>query len=408
MKLKVLTEFYTKLLSDLGVYAADDGKLSYVVREGVTTPITVDGKRLCLPTRENLRDLNLDSNVIFHPLSEQVVSGPSPIINALRDYITLRLTVTSSALAGELMTLASEPKRHAKLPSAARNILKVLAEADSKSVTVLNRVLDSVSNTPETRMYNIYLRSRGTKDKPNGIRTTAVSWPILDDASSETTETFNGIKMDRKTKDKRLVVGVLNYVLRGSDTSVEEQREFTTTISHAPYFHTLLQAFVSQATWLNDVIEMFQKHIPGIEGHMFKLDYLEEFSDYENFAHKIGSAAPLLPGNSGKTVEDDGEVDDKKPLNWSSIKDTLTDEREERPRRERERDDRGGRSQRDESIPNWKRRPERSGIAFGNRRDKRSGFNLGGDSRDDRDRDRYGRDRDDRYSRREPSRSRHR
>lgn len=397
MKLKILSEFYGKLLKDMGVYDAGEGKLSYLVAEGKMTPITVDGKRLCLPTRENLRNLDLNHNIIFHPLAEQIISGPSPILNALRDYMQLRLTFTATTIATKLMELAADPKRHAKLPASAKTIIKALSEADPKAITVLNRVLDKVGDTPETRMYNIYLRSRGTKDKPNGIRTTVVSWPILDDATTDTTDTFNGIRMDRKTKDKRLVVAILNYVLRSEVDSTDEQAEYTTTIGIAPYFHTMLEAFVSQATWLTTIVDRFVKHIPDLEEYKFQLDYLEEFADFENFALKIGSAAPLLPGNGGKIVAEESE-DNLDVSSWSAIKDKLIDDDEDviapgednrRSSRTRERDN--------DSLPNWKRKPERDrGLRFGERRERNSGFDLGDDSRRD---DRRSSRRDSRDSR---------
>lgn len=419
MKLVALESFYSKVLTDLGVVDGGEGKLSYS-SEGILNPITVDGKRLCLPSRENLKTLNLDHNVIFHPLSEQIVTGPSPILNALRKYITLRLTLNATVISHEIMKLAADPSRQAKLPAKAKTVMLVLAQADEKALKVLDNVLDKVGDTPETRMYNLYLRGRGTKETPNGIRTTAVTFPILDDAESDDMETFNKVKMERKTRDKPMIVGLLKYVLTGhTDTPPNHSIECTTPIPIAPYLNTLLTAFYTVAKWQNEIIALFGKHIPKIRDLSYNLDWEDELNDFENFARKIGSSAPLLPGNEGKSIDEANDAVEsneerlEKVLKWSDIKDEI----EEEPVRSRDRDDRddnrrsnrdtdrydrgSSRDRDDRNVPNWKRRPEErernSGLSFGDRdRGRGRGFTIGDDR--DRGRDR-GRDRDDRRSR---------
>lgn len=328
MKIKALVNFYTKVLSEVGVVDGGEGKLSYL-RGEVLAPVTVDLKRLCLPTRENLKELNLDTNIVFHPASEQITSGPSPVLNALRDYITLRLTTTAMAIATGIAELAADPKRQAKLGSGAKTVMQGMSKADAKTVTVLESVLSKVGESTSTRVYNLFLKNRGSSKDPKGLRTTTVSFPIMDDAYTEDQDMFFGAKMARKTIDKAAIVALLEYVLDYEHGEVNYIKEYTTSDHQAPYLHTLLDSFYDIAVHQNKIIKVFSKHIPNLADLSYDLEWNEELEDFVNFVNKVGLAVPLLPGNSGKVVrngEEQSEPDDTKSLSWSDLKDDIKDE----------------------------------------------------------------------------------
>ena len=403
MKIKALCNFYTKVLTEVGVVDGGSGKLSYV-RGEVLAPVTLGTKRLCLPTRENLKELDLDTNLVFHPASEQIISGPSPVLNALRDYITVRLSTTAIAISHGILELATDPSRQAKLPSGAMDIMKSMSNVDAKTITVLESVLDKVGDSLDTRVYNLFLKNRGSKADPKGLRTTTVSFPIMDSAYDGDPEKFFGVKMPRKTRDKPAIVALLEYVLDYESGKENYIKEFTTSEPQAPYLHTLLMCFKEIAEHQNKIINVFKKHIPDIQSLAYNLDWIEEFEDFGNFVDKVGLAVPLLPGNSGKsnkTEEEESEKDDTKSVSWSDIKDDITDEPIDINIPVDRQPNQSGKKDWRKLLSGDSDRKRDEGLTFGRARERergrQSGFgSLGSEERESRDYDRadpYGRER---------------
>lgn len=407
MKNKALNTFYGNLLEDVGVVDGGSGLLSYHrIDADDKIAITIDGKRLTLPTRENLK-LGTQHNMMFHPLSEQLMSGPSPVLDALREYIMLRISTTAASIAQAAMTVAQSVALQKKCKGTANELIRPLAGVDPKMEATLGKVLDNIGMTPETRMYNIFLVASGSKDNPRGLRTTKVSFPIMDDAySGDETEFFN-VKMPRKTKDKVSIVGMMEVLFGIEDKDEAEKRncilEYTTDLRQAPYFHSLLTAFYAIATHQNALIDGLFKAVPALDDLRYKLEWNEEFEDFENFAKKVGHAAPLLPGNKGKaleTEEEEGETRKAVKSSWKDLRDDIEEEEvvDERDIRVLERSQREDRES--GKVVGWrdllssdKKEDSRSrGVSFGDRGRgrKRSGFESLA-NRDDRDGDRDGR-----------------
>lgn len=401
MKNKALNTFYTNLLEDVGVVDGGDGKLSYHrIDVDDKIAITVEGKRLTLPTRENLQ--SSDSAIImFHPASEQLMSGPSPILDAFRDYVMLRLSTTAASIAMAAMTAAQSNALQKKCKGKGNELLRVLTGADAKMESTLEKVLDNVGMTPETRMYNIFLVAQGSKENPRGLRTAKVSYPILDDAHSGDETEFFGVKMPRKTKDKPSIVGLLSLVLGVDPEESNPIAEYTSTLHQAPYFHSLLTAFMSIAKHQNELIDGLVKAVPNLKELKYKLNWSEEFEDFEDFIKKVGYAAPLLPGNKGKDlVGDEGEEEEgggkeeslrASTSSWKAIRDSIEEDEEV----EEERESRSRPVERSRKGEyNWKealgsRRDSERGVSFGDgsRRSRRGGFSSMVRDRDDDDRD---------------------
>lgn len=408
MKNKALNAFYRNLLEDVGVKDVNgDGLLSYAREEANDfLNISLDGKRLALPTRDNLKHGN-DKLIIFHPASEQLMSGPSPVLDALREYMMIRLSTTAQAIAGAAMTIASDVKLQKKVKGSGNELLKPLSAADEKMEDTLDKVFEKVGLTPDNRIYNLFLVATGSKSNPRGIRTTKVSYPIMDDAYSDDPTEFFGVKMPRKTRDKPGIVGLLATILGVEENNSNQIDEYTSDLRQAPYFHSLLTAFLDITNTQNRYLNALKNAIPSLEELVYKQQWIEEYEDFENFIKLVGHAAPLLPGNAGKpTTDADEEVEEKevKKSSWKDLRDSIDEEPEyeERPQRERPQKQSGWRS----LLKTSKEESRNEGISFGRGRskDRRGGFSGLGERDDDRyDRNsRYGRGRDRDYNRRAP------
>jgi len=295
-KIKELNEFYANVLHDVGIVDADgEGMLSHY-HEGKPKPVTISKKRLCLPLMSVLKAAEWDVRIPFHPFSEQLNQGPSPVLNAFKGYVHQRLKNTIYTIAIALMDLAIEPKRHKSVGAKASKFMLELVGADQKTADTLRKVLDNAmsSNAPDKRLLGLTLKNGGTD---GALRTCHVSFPVMDDAGTEDQTVFAGVKMPRKTKDKAHLVALLNYVL-GDD---EARAAYTSGSSdgEAPYFHAILQSFLKIAQHLNHLIKLHGTGCPELVGFEFQLDWAETMDEFGKFAASHGPAVPMLPGNRG-------------------------------------------------------------------------------------------------------------
>jgi hypothetical protein len=389
-KQEAVLEFEANVLKDVGVFdASGEGFLSYLA-DDLPKPVTIGNKRLCLPTRQILDDGTWERRIAFAPLAEQISQGPSPVLNAYKEYVQLRLKETFKAVILALMELAIDQKRHKGLKADAAKFLQLLVEADQKTLDTLIRVLNAVAAAPEKRLVSLFLKNGG---EGGALRSCVVSFPIMEDAAAEDTTTFFGVKMARKTKDKHLIVNLLEYVL-GSE---EERKAYTKSSNdgEAPYFHSLLLSFHAMATHLNKLIDRHKAGCSSLDGLRFELAWTEQLVDFTNFAATHGRAIPVLPGNRGKERD---EAIKKESLELDDADLGLAEE--DRPRRgdsdvrDRERNRRDGRDERDERPRRDERdRRDREEPRIEIDRDDSGGRSLAdilgraGRGRDDDDRD---------------------
>ncbi len=398
MKNEALNAFYKNLLEDVGLRDNhDDGLLSWYRAESDDfLNVSLGGKRLALPTRENLK-VGSDKLCLFHPASEQLMSGPSPVLDALREYIMMRLSGTAQGIAGAAMAVAADVKLQKKVRGVGNELLKPLTAADEKMIDTLDKVFENVGATPDNRIYNLFLVASGSKENPRGLRTTKVSYPILDDAFNDDATEFFGVKMPRKTRDKPGIVGLLSIILNNKDDNPNQIDEYTSELRQAPYFHSLLTAFYDIASHQNKLIASLKGAIPHLSELEYKFGWKEEFDDFENFIKLVGHSAPLLPGNSGKPMSDSdksSEGEDNKSTtkgtSWKDLRDSL-------PEEEPQYEDRTSRRETKSAQSGWRALLKASheeddrGISFGRNRgrSRRGGF------------DRLGEEPEDRYSRRD-------
>lgn len=288
-------EFYTQVVGDVGFFDADNEGFLSVTVDGKVIPVTISKKRLCLPTAKLLQENDWTKRIAFSPLAEQINQGPSPVLNAFKQYIYVRLDATLKAIIESLAPLAEDTRRHKGLSEKASVYLALMAGFDQKTVDTVKKILAKVSDTPENRLVSMFLKNGG---KNGVLRTCNVSFPVMDDAHSEDRTTFFGVKMPRKTSDKTLIVQLFEYVL--GDKDVRETYSQGSTDGEAPYFHSLLLAFHKIAKRLNDLIEIHSPACPELTGFAFGLEWSNTLDNFSEFARTNAVGIPSLPGNRGQ------------------------------------------------------------------------------------------------------------
>lgn len=247
-----LHEFNTRVLNSVGIVdETGKGHLSRVVGEG-TSPFTINGKRVVLPTAEHLRSSG-ESTIIYHPLSENITRGESDMIKSLRDTIMYKLTITAVQLLGELGRVAATPSEHKRLDPASSKYLKQLSEMDERTYEFLQKVLLRIAPEPEKRIISISLRKG---QKADGVlRSVKFKFPVLDSILSEEPDLL-GVKYP--SKKARNTIRALFEIVLGN----EEERaayDYGSKNMAAPYFHALMTGYYNVATHLNTLIKQHKK-----------------------------------------------------------------------------------------------------------------------------------------------------
>lgn len=297
-----LLDFYAALLRDCYVWDDDGEGLLTGHYAGKTQPITVEKQRLALPIPELLRNPK-EGVVVFHPMSEKINRGESPILKALKDYMLLRSQTVLINIMRTLMDTAASPETHKKLGPKVAEYLKKVPEVDEKTVTALNKVLAAAApgSDPNKRLISYYLK-HGSTGEDDFARTCVVSFPIEDDFES-TEKTIFGVTMRPKDKDR--IKALLDYVMGDADD--RKQYTFGSKNLDAPYFHSLANAFYKVSVRLNQILEKHKKQFPNFDELHMDLSWAEGL---DNFAMYRG-LIPSQDGNEGAPIPEEPNAEEK-------------------------------------------------------------------------------------------------
>jgi len=298
-----LLDFYAALLRDCYVWDDDGEGLLTGHYGGKSQPVTVEKQRLALPIPELLRNPK-EGVVVFHPMSEKINRGESPILKALKDYMLLRSQTVLINILRTLMDTAASPETHKKLGPKIAEYLKKVPEVDEKTVAALNKVLNIAApgTDPNKRLISYYLK-HGSSGTDDFARTCVVSFPIEDEFDNGE-KTIFGVTM--RPKDKERIKALFDYVL--GDAEDRKQYTFGSKNLDAPYFHSLTNAFYKVASRLNHILEKHKKQFPeNFEELHMDLSWAEGL---DNFALYRG-LIPSQDGNEGAPIPEEPKKEEQ-------------------------------------------------------------------------------------------------
>src|SRR5690606_16029589 len=144
------------------------------------TPFTVNGKRVVLPTGDNLRKSDKET-IVYHPLSENITRGESDMIKAMRDTIMYEMTMKVITLITELARVAATPSEHKRLDGPSGKYLQQVQDLDERVYLFLrDKLLMRVGPEPENRLVSISLSKGNSKADAGVLRSVKFRFPILD------------------------------------------------------------------------------------------------------------------------------------------------------------------------------------------------------------------------------------
>lgn len=294
MKLQAL---YKAILESLNAVSDKEGFVSLQNGED-SYPCMVDGKRLAIPTRELLRQGNWDQNGLqpFHPMSEHMSRGESPVLKKLRLLIQVRLATVYENVILILADVCSDAKKHKTLAPKAAAVLQVMPDADEKTYDSLVKILDAAMKDVGN-VVRVYLR-RGVMF--NGVkvpRACTVRFPLLEEFSNDDNLTVYGVKL--RKKDFKQIKALLEYITPDAD-EIETYGSGSMS-SVAPYFDSLVRAYSNAARQLNSLVWLYRKHTDSEKELTTDLDWVDELDNLDNYRNDI----PSLTGNEGELLTEE-------------------------------------------------------------------------------------------------------
>lgn len=288
-----IIQLYRSILESLGLQVDEAGMVSMLL-DDEPYPCTVGDKRLVLPTQKLLRSGDWAGKIAFHPISENVLRGESPVLKKLRVLINHRLTEVISVLLTELMEIAANTAYHDKLTPTQSEFLSYVKDADAKTVKSLNNVLKSISTTGDKRLVSIYLKRGGKWKGEKYSRVAVASFPIMDEFETPDQSIF-GVKLERK-RDKKTIESLFKFLI--PDANDLEEYSYGTNSLTAPYFHALCHSYLKVARQLNKITRRFRRHLDNPEALMISTDWESAIDNVSEYRDLI----PTLEGNDGVVV----------------------------------------------------------------------------------------------------------
>lgn len=295
-----IVDLYRSLLSSAGMVAGDEGHISTQIAGSDKHPTLVKGKRLVLPTPEQLAGANSTTSVIFHPLRENILRPhESDVMTVFRKHITKRLNFSLGFLAFSLLTLSVETDKHPKLTPDQSPFLSIVKNADEKTLTIFEEILSKMAvGDEENSFVHIYLKKGGVFGNTKYSKVCNVSFPIYDELLKEPEKgkgtVIFGVKL-RKI-DRETLLGLFKFILPEIGKA---QAYWSGSLSElAPSMDALIKTVVVLGTRINEVASLFANYIDDVDSITYDLDYVPIFNDLDSIRTQINSI-PMQLGNEG-------------------------------------------------------------------------------------------------------------
>lgn len=289
-----ILSFYESVLGALNIRPSAEGLLSLYV-DDTEIPAMIEDRRLVLPTRDVLRAGNWDGLIAFHPMSENLLRGESPVIRMLKRTANLRMSSIMTDLLIQFAKLGVDSSRHKTIPPKAADVLSAMPGIDEKFVEKLEKILSKQQPNGANRLVSIYLKRGGTFHGQKAARVAVVDFPILEPLEREEDMIF-GVSV--RKKDRVILDALMKYILPDCDD--RETYSAPSQSMSAPYFDALMRAFGNVAYRLNTVVKlhwkMLEQHHGDPNGLLVDLDWMDSFKDLSVFDGQI----PALSGNEGE------------------------------------------------------------------------------------------------------------
>lgn len=321
-KREKLLNFYTDVLATARHIVKDNGSVVFIVgkdevpatvnfkvpeHEQVPGEPTVITRNMVSVMEELLRDPR-DTDVFFHPTSEQMTRGESEVFRYLKRAILLRLNTSITQLGAALLGVQQDASLQHKMTMEQLDIIKDIADSDKSSVMAWTKLcvrpIKDNPLKPSTWGLNIHIKRNGTYGgKPYrrvGIVTMPMFEEVLDGKQYETPDGKNQFRV----KDYSMFRQVIRTIFPEAGVRGSEALNVGYDGTFAPYFVCFMKTVKSVADRLNYVVRTMEPAMKEVGIDTASLLVETPWFDYVSdegldILSDISRSVPALVGNIG-------------------------------------------------------------------------------------------------------------
>jgi len=290
-----LLDTYKAVLATAKLSVSTDGYVSTELM-GEKQPFLISGKRLVIPTDEQLRNPDRESRIIFHPLKENPLQpGESEVLSAFRGSLNTRLNGSVALLLANLVRLASSVAEHKKLNPDQSEYLSLIKDADEKTFDALAKIIAAMPLGQTKKAFiSIYLKKGAQFGEKKFKKGAVVSFPICKEMAEKKDEVY-GVKV--RQKDIKAFRALMEYVF--PNCLVPDVYSFGSNSNVAPSLEAVMGAVKLIGERINEICDNFKGIIEDIDEILINHHWVEVFDDIESLLPLI-SRIPTQLGNEGR------------------------------------------------------------------------------------------------------------
>lgn len=282
-----LEQLYTDILNYAGLGVTEDG----VVYDTLTddhSVLTIEGRKVVLPTQHHLRSQEQDKIQIFHPLLEHINRGESAIVHKLRHRLNVTLNFATLNLMKGLLTLLNSPALHKKLNPEQRQLLTTITHTDITLTAKFASFASKLFADGVTKAFlNLFLKKAGTYRGQKHARIGVVTFTFK--------EALEESKF--KPQEKEALQALFDFVYPGSSDDPEAYNAFSDS-RDAPWLEALLKSSYNVASRINELITLYRAFLDEEENTPFNTNWISAIDDIEPYMTEI-RLIPTQKGNEG-------------------------------------------------------------------------------------------------------------
>lgn len=290
-----LMELYTGILSFAGAEPNKEGEID-IIHCGKRIPAKVGDKRLKLPTKENLKNFNQDTDRIFHPFQEHINRGESEIVRSLRKMLGVRINSAALIMFDEMLNLLASSALHPKMNAEQRELLKSVSDELNLTTraSFMEFITKSIREHPDSYFVSIYLKKFGTFKGEKHSRVGVVTFPfykLMEEKSSK----FNKSEWAGIQK-------LFEFIFPGSK-DVEECYNGFSDNANAPWLDVLLKTSYNIASRLNELAALYGNLIDTEKLITFNAEWIDVLDNLDPYRKEI-MLIPSQLGNDGSSSQE--------------------------------------------------------------------------------------------------------
>lgn len=298
-----LVDLYKSILDTAGMSADAEGFVSFRLAKTESKPVIVAGKRLVLPTRDQLAQGDFQNRIVFHPLTESIVRGESEVLSAFRERLNSRMNFILGCLSIRLMTIGTSTAMHAGMSPDQTEFLSAVKSADEGTIRRLTDIAKKLMVGDTNKAFaHMYVRRNVTHGGKKHLRLGVVGFPLYEELckvpAPKTPNEVYGVEL--RKADRAAIKGLIEYIL--PDVATPEAYYSPSNSTIAPTTDALMKTVIKLGDQINTVVELFGKLIDDdYESLLFNGDWEETFKDLTVIDTQI-KMIPVQAGNEGRSA----------------------------------------------------------------------------------------------------------